>query len=49
MHHRHHSHSIKIVPFNQADNNETIPNTLYRVIYIINTARLKEFGTLVKV
>ena len=37
MHHRiqnHHNHHIKIVPFNKADNDETIPNTLYRVIYV---------------
>ena len=34
MHHRHHNHRIKIVPFNQADNDETIPNTLYCVIYV---------------
>ena len=32
MHHRHHNHRIKIVPFNQADNDQTIPNTLYSVI-----------------
>ena len=25
---------LYIVPFNQADNNQTIPNTLYRVIYV---------------
>ena len=30
----HHNHRIQIVPFNQADNDETIPNTLYRVIYV---------------
>ena len=34
MHHPHHYHRIKIVPFNQANINETIPNTLYRVIYV---------------
>ena len=28
MHHRHHNHRIKIVSFNKADNNETIPNTI---------------------
>ena len=33
-HHNHHNHRIKIVPFNQADNDETIPSTLYRVIYV---------------
>ena len=33
-HHNHHNHRIKIVPFKQADNDETIPNTLYRVIYV---------------
>ena len=33
-HHAHHNHRIKIVPFNQADNDQTIPNTLYRVIYV---------------
>ena len=32
MHHRHHNHRIKIVPSNQADNDQTIPNTLYSVI-----------------
>ena len=26
MHHRHHNHRIKIVPFNQADSNQTIIN-----------------------
>ena len=34
MHHRHHNHRIKTVPFNQADNDETIPNTLYHVRYV---------------
>ena len=37
MHHRHdnhHTHRIKIVPFNQADNDKTIPNTLKRVLYV---------------
>ena len=33
-HHNHHNHRIKIVPLNQADNDETIPNTLYRVRYV---------------
>ena len=31
MHHRyhnHHNHHIKTVPLNQADNDETIPNTI---------------------
>ena len=27
-HHNHHNHRIKIVPFNQADTDEAIPNTL---------------------
>jgi len=48
-HHNHQNHCIKIVPFNQAVDNQTIPNTLYCVIYMyIHTARFKEFGTLVK-
>ena len=34
MHYRHHNHHIKIVPFNQADNNQTIPNNLYRFIHV---------------
>jgi len=33
-HHNHHNHRIKIVPFNQADNDQTIQNTSYRVIYV---------------
>ena len=33
-HHNHHNHRIKIVPFNQADTDEAIPNTLQRVIYV---------------
>jgi len=41
MHHRHHNHRIKIVPFNLADNDKTIPNTLYRVIYIHKLPVLK--------
>ena len=47
-HHNHHNHRIKIVPFNQADNDETF-QTLYIVLYMYTqTAGLKELGTLVK-
>ena len=45
MHHRihnHHNHHIKIVPFNKADNDETIPNTLYRVIYVHTNCQFEE-------
>ena len=31
MHHRHHNHRIKIVPFNQADSDQTIP-IIYTVL-----------------
>ena len=34
MHHCHHNHRIKIVPFNQADNDQTIPNNLYRFKHV---------------
>ena len=34
MHYRHHNHHIKIVPFNQADNDQTIPNNLYCFIHV---------------
>ena len=34
LYHNHQNYCIKIVPFNQADNDETIPNTLYRVRYV---------------
>ena len=33
-HHNHHNHCIKLVPFNQADNNKTIPINLYRFIHV---------------
>ena len=48
MHHRHHNHRIKIVPFNQADNDQAIPNNVYPFYKCTQTASLKEFGTLVK-
>jgi len=37
MYHRHQNHRIKIVSFNQADNDKTIPNTLYGVIKTLYT------------
>ena len=49
MHHRHHNHHnyrIKIVPFNQADNDKTMSNTLYHVIYEHNLPVFKNLGHL---
>ena len=47
MHHRHHNHCIKIVPFNQADHDNYFKHLT--LCYICtHTARFKEFGTLVK-
>ena len=43
-HHAHHNHRIKIVPFNQADNDQTIPNTLYRVIYVHTNCQLERIS-----
>ena len=43
-HHNYHNHRIKIVPFYQADNDQTIPNTIPCYI-CTHTASLKEFGT----
>ena len=37
MHYHHHNyqiHRIKIVPFNQADNDHIIPNNLYCFIHV---------------
>ena len=45
-HHNHHNHRIEIVPLNQADNDETIPSTLYRVIYVHTLPGLKNLAHL---
>ena len=47
----HHNHRIKIVPFKQADNDETIPTKLFQTLYTVlfmytQTACLKELRTL---
>ena len=45
MHHHPHNQRIKIVPFNQADNDETIPNTFYLVISrLVGFRRIKRFS-----
>ena len=46
MHHRYHNHRIKIVPFNQADNYQTIPNNLYRFIHVHKLPVWKNLGHL---
>ena len=46
LHHNHQNHHIKIVPFNQADNDQTFPNNLYRFIHIHKLPVWKNFGHL---
>ena len=49
MHHRHHNHHndrIKIVPFNQSDNDQTIPNNLYHFIHVHKLPVWKNLGHL---
>ena len=44
MHHCHHNHHIKIVPFNQADNDQTIPNNLYYFKHVHKLPVWKNLG-----